>query len=358
MKRAISILLTTAMAVSTAFPQSGGTFLIQKSVIANGGGNLSAGIFNLDGTTGQCVAGSPSTGGVFTLTSGFWADGAGAGTPTPTATPTGTPTTTPTATPTNTPTATPTPTPTNTPTATPTPGSGFESDVAPRVNGDGSITSTDVVQVRRFAAGLDSPDPNFNELQRADSAPRSTFGDGTLGSADVVQARRYAASLDPLTPADGPTAPSPLPTSFDLIDAATAYLTGREMRVGTVDRLGSTVSFPIEMAAIGDEAAVSFTLEYDALVLTNPRVRYHESIGEDRVLTLNLNEKGKVGIVLDSLDGLVNRHGATQLLIVTFDVEAGSPNPAPITFSEAVAPAQVSDRYGSLLPTRWIRPDH
>ncbi|MBK6723592.1 MAG: hypothetical protein IPG58_10090 [Acidobacteria bacterium] len=48
-----------------AFGQSGGIFQITKSVIAGGGGNSTGGIFNLDGTTGQCLAGSTSTGGPF-----------------------------------------------------------------------------------------------------------------------------------------------------------------------------------------------------------------------------------------------------------------------------------------------------
>ncbi len=96
------------------------------------------------------------------------------GTPTPTATPTNTPTATPTNTPTATPTNTPTATPTASPTGTP---AGFEGDTAPRPNGDGVILSTDVTQIRRFAAGLDFVSPATNEFQRADSAPRSTSGD-------------------------------------------------------------------------------------------------------------------------------------------------------------------------------------
>ena len=80
----------------------------------------------------------------------------------------------------------------------------YEGDVAPRNAGDGVVNALDVVQIRRFAAGLDTPDPASNEFQRADSSPRATFGDGVIDAADVVQARRYATGLDPLTPAAGP----------------------------------------------------------------------------------------------------------------------------------------------------------
>ena len=65
------IILTPTMAM----PQSGGTFAIQKSVIARGGGSTTGGSFALDGTMGEAEAGSTSTGGTFSLGSGFWGGG-------------------------------------------------------------------------------------------------------------------------------------------------------------------------------------------------------------------------------------------------------------------------------------------
>ena len=59
-------------------PQSGGTFTITKSVIAGGGGRTTGGTFTLDGTIGQSVAGTNSTGGTFSLISGFWGGGSSA----------------------------------------------------------------------------------------------------------------------------------------------------------------------------------------------------------------------------------------------------------------------------------------
>ncbi|MFZ1699482.1 MAG: LamG domain-containing protein [Pyrinomonadaceae bacterium] len=101
-----------------------------------------------------------------------------------------------------------TPTPTPTPTATPM---GFEADVTPRAAGDGVVISGDVIQMRRFATGLDMPSVDPNEFQRADTAPRATFGDGVINAGDVIQARRYATALDPATPAAGPTGSAPVP---------------------------------------------------------------------------------------------------------------------------------------------------
>lgn len=60
-----------SFAVSIA-AQSGGAFVIQKSVIAGGGGRSAGGTFTLDGTIGQPVAGSSSSGGGYDLAGGFW----------------------------------------------------------------------------------------------------------------------------------------------------------------------------------------------------------------------------------------------------------------------------------------------
>src|SRR5438876_1482508 len=72
-------LLVSLLAVMT-LSQSGGSFVIQKSVIAGGGDRSSGGTFIVDGTIGQNLAGVQSTGGTFDLRSGFWGGG-GATTP-------------------------------------------------------------------------------------------------------------------------------------------------------------------------------------------------------------------------------------------------------------------------------------
>ena len=242
--------------------------------------------------------------------------------------PGGGPTPTPTATPTGTPTATPTTTPTGTPTATPTPGgAGFEGDVAPRPGGDGIVLSTDVTQMRRFATGLDTPGVGTNEAQRADSAPRATFGDGVINSGDVIQARRYATGLDPLTPAGGPaTATAIVPESLStIIEVVYAYVFGREMRVGTAEGFdGKTVTVPVEMTPYGDEAAISFTLEYDASRLSEPRVSLGDAVPESSVLTANTNEKGRIGILIDSVEAMPASAMSQRIVVVTFNVVEAS----------------------------------
>lgn len=160
----------------------------------------------------------------------------------------------------------------------------FEGDVAVRPNGDGSILSNDVVQIRRFLNGTNTPDPAFNEFQRADSFPFAEKGDGVLNSADVVQTRRYQNGTSPLQTAGGP------PTSVSRPE----FLTGlklfeqeepqneqqRQLRVQSItansnsdagaEEQEETVLVNIVVDAVGDEAEYAFTLNYDRSVLSMP----------------------------------------------------------------------------------------
>src|SRR2546423_4635085 len=70
----LTALLVSLLAAMT-LSQSGGTFVIQKSVIAGGGGRTTGGAFAVDGTIGQSLAGTTATGGSFSVSSGFWGAG-------------------------------------------------------------------------------------------------------------------------------------------------------------------------------------------------------------------------------------------------------------------------------------------
>jgi hypothetical protein len=55
------------------YAQSGGIFSITQSVVAGGGGqDVTAGIFSLDYTLGQAMAGEMATGGPYEISPGFW----------------------------------------------------------------------------------------------------------------------------------------------------------------------------------------------------------------------------------------------------------------------------------------------
>ena len=71
----LSALSLTAQTKEEASPEivaSGGAFTLQKTVTAGGGGQMSQASLNQSGTSGQTVAGVRSTGGSYSIYSGFW----------------------------------------------------------------------------------------------------------------------------------------------------------------------------------------------------------------------------------------------------------------------------------------------
>jgi|CXWL01.1.fsa_nt_gi hypothetical protein len=251
-----------------------------------------------------------------------------------------------------------------TPTPSPTP-YGFESDVAPRFLGDGIVLSTDVTQVRNFVVGLATPTPTTNEFQRADAAPRSTLGDGSLTSGDVTQVQRYAAGLDPLTPAGGPTGngngpesavQNPDPKSESIASGSNPEAaSNREVRVHTGGgRRGQTVTLPVFMKLNGDEMAVSFTLEYDAAKLSNPRLTLTGDLPTSTYLTINSTQAGRIGILIDAEETFTSNPRELRIVFVTFDVRstAATGNSA-IRIANFPARQAVADRRANLLETNY-----
>ena len=336
MKQIITLILYTSILCISVFPQAGGVYNVQKSVVAGGGSSSSGGSFAVTGTKGQPAAGTTSTGGTFGSEGGFWTSNGLGATPTPTATPTATPT------------ITPTPSPTPTPT-------GFEGDVSPRNTGDGTVTSTDVIQMRRFATGLDSPDINTNERQRADSAPFVTGGDGVISAGDVVQTRRFATGLDPLTPVAGPSSPA-------FISETAAHFGGdidpisnpRELRIAaTKANSGSKVTVPVTLLSHGNEAAFSFTLEYDATRLANPNVELAPRNAVDAALTVNANKPGIIGILVDSTQQMTASDDPQVVAYITFDVVANEDCYAWLHFTDSLAMRSAADTFGNMLSVKF-----
>lgn len=242
---------------------------------------------------------------------------------------------------------------------------GLESDVAPRPNGDGRIISGDITQTRRFVNGTDTPDPNTNEFQRADSAPFATFGDGMLLSGDVVQARRYENGSDAPQPANGPTTratptPSPAPPPAGAAsresrfaregkvskteDVRSAPTAPRELRVESASgRTGQQVTVNVRVDAMGDEAEYGFILNYDSSRLSNPVVGAGNAGAATRACNI-----GTAGRVNCSVGGFpTNQAGSSDagigeialgnnqiLITVTFTIAANAPpGTTPLTLT-------------------------
>ena len=308
----VALILILLIAVLT-LGQSGGTFQIQKSVIANGGGQSTGDVFVLDGTIAEPLAGAISTAGSFSLGSGLWGCG-----------------------------SVPPPTPTPTP-------QGLEGDVASRPNGDGFLLSNDVAVIRQIVVGVITPDPTTNEFQRADSAPRATSGDGILSSGDTIQTRRYVAGLDAPQPAGGPMVSSLPNFGGDRPDGGSLYgdTKPRTLRIVSASAApGGKATVSIEMTGRGDELAASFTLQFDPTKLSNPRVELGPEVSPGTVLTINSGSaaKGMLGILLDSNEPINRSTWTPKLLTITFDVaQSAQAGPTSLTFSDTLARRSMAD---------------
>jgi hypothetical protein len=232
---------------------------------------------------------------------------------------------------------------------------GFEADTSPRPNGDTNILSDDVVQIRRFFNGTDTPSTTPNEFQRADSSPIATRGDGQILSDDVVQTRRYQNGSDAKQPAGGPIAPSGArETLTDGFNKTTDELQSpeenpREVRVENASaRAGQTVTVNIRVNAVGNESEYGFILDYDSSVLSNPVVgagTARASVRSCKIATVgqvNCSVGGFANNLAGSSESGIGESAAgnNQLLItVTFTIAA---NAQPGTTSLALSQVNAS----------------
>lgn len=243
----------------------------------------------------------------------------------------------------------------------------LECDVAGRFTGDNDVLTNDLIIMRQFVARNITTNPDFNEFQRADCAPRGDSGDGQILSNDLIQARRYASRNDALQQAAGPNQAS---ASFtrEVIkvkedNVLTAVAANPVVRVVSKDSSrGATIVVPIEVDVSSDVAGFSFSIEFDRTKLIYQSSALGSGVPTGSGFTLNTNKLvpadsndpiGKLGITIDS--GTSFEMGTRQLVTVTFTVASNAPfGTTPITFSADPTPFSTSDSQGGpLVPTTY-----
>lgn len=311
-----TVLMLWSLVINLA-AQTGGDFAISKAVIGSGSQASSGGDFSVTATLGQAVAGDNPAGGDFAVGTGFW--------------------------------------------TAPVSGVGLEGDAAPRPNGDGSILSNDVVQVRRYLNATSVPDTDLGEFQRADSAPRATSGDGMFSSNDVVQTRRYQNGTDIQQPAAGPLfeGGSPLAGGIktEIGNGNAGFMAPRELRVeSTSVGAGQSFTLNIRVDAMGDEAEYGFRLNYQSAKLSNPVVGAGNAGAAVRAC--NTAAAGVVNCSVGAFPtnnptstdpgiGEINPGNDQILITVTFDVSANAASgPSPLTLTNV----NTSNDNADLLP--------
>jgi hypothetical protein len=243
-------------------------------------------------------------------------------------------------------------------TIAPTP---FEGDVWPRPNGDEAITVSDWVLEGRYVAGLDYP-TNASEFQRADCAPRATLGDGAITIIDWVQVGRYMAGLDPLTPAGGPTSPTPVPGGMAAQKGAPSGLAksdqARQVQVlGAVLLRGQPGAVSVNLSAQGNENALGFSLSFDPTGLTYTGASAGSSL-KTAGATFMVNDtqaaSGRLGFTLALQPGSSFTPGNQQLAIVNFSAGSAVSGNYPVALVSQPVTAQVSDPTASALAAGYI----
>jgi subtilisin-like proprotein convertase family protein len=223
----------------------------------------------------------------------------------------------------------------------------YESDVAPRPNGNGSVTASDWTLTGRFVAGLLSA-TNGSEFQRADSAPRDGLGDGRLTVADFTQAGRYAAGLDPLTLAGGPLAPSTL-----LLAQQPVRLATRAPEFTSPTRGNGELTLALTLAANGNENALGTSLRFDAsrwqFVAATPG---NAALQASLLLNTDRLSEGLLGLVLALPAGQHLTAGQAELVNFTFKAVPPTPAaPLALRFTDEVIARELVDAQARVLLT-------
>ena len=122
---------------------------------------------------------------------------------------------------------------------------------------------------------------------------------------------------------------------------------------------GQTVSVPIELAAQGDENALSFSLTYDdPQSLTNPVVTAgRDLVGQNTLLQVNTTQAatGRISVLAALGPGISFPLGKREVVVLTFNVGAAANNrTVRLEFADSPAPRQVGSINQTNLPAGYV----
>lgn len=114
---------------------------------------------------------------------------------------------------------------------------------------------------------------------------------------------------------------------------------------------GQQVVVSFELNSLGDEAAVSFTVNFDPAKLSNPVAAIGSGAPSGAAVGTNISQavSGKVGVLLDSTTAFAA--GNRQMFTLRFT--ALSAGTSPITFGNTPTAQSVTSPLGALLPTTY-----
>jgi hypothetical protein len=145
--------------------------------------------------------------------------------------------------------------------------------------------------------------------------------------------------------------------SFAQTTTVRAFLGPREVRVGSATvSLGTTVSLPVKLSALGDESSVGFSLAWDPAAL---RVFGWGILGEitSDMLTVDGSQAdaGRLGVTITLPPGQTFAQGDAPLLQLGFTVDTGATGTArTVRFGDQPTPRRVTDGSGGALTATFL----
>ncbi len=230
----------------------------------------------------------------------------------------------------------------------------YEGDLAPASSGNGAVTASDWVRAGRLIAGLESV-ASLGEFQRLDCAPIGTLGDGRLTVADWIQVGRYAAGLDTTVLAGGPATP---------VAAADEKVSGRQMVPGVlhaeISRARHGAGKPAEhtvlisLTAQGSEAAVGFSLQFDARHWRLQEVQPGVAANGARVFINDAQAaQGRLGVMLALTAGENFSPDQHQLLGLRFTSLKPKPEPLGLSWGDVPVARTITDQKANSLTAHF-----
>src|SRR5687767_9610709 len=145
-------------------------------------------------------------------------------------------------------------------------------------------------------------------------------------------------------------------TGSDVTSAA-SQAAGRTLRVVSTDSSpGGEAIVSIEFDSLGDEVAMSFSVNFDPAKLNTPVITLGSGAPAGTAITINQNQvaNGQIGFLLDSMNAFAMSPPARQAVSIKFNVASGAAaGPTLVTFGNTPAPRSVSTLLGNLVPTSY-----
>lgn len=118
---------------------------------------------------------------------------------------------------------------------------------------------------------------------------------------------------------------------------------------------GQTVTIPVFMKLVRDEVAVLFTLEYDTSRLTNPQLSLSDDLPSSAVLTVNVTQPGRIGILVDALNPFSTTPQSIRIVFIKFDVRpTATTGSSQLRMTSSLARQSVADTGANLLVTNYL----